>query len=227
MAFAARAVKILGLPQAVYPIPNYMSRAISRPTVANRPHSQHARHSQHNGTPLPAVFKPQLKWSRGRKRVSVAYRDHEVRVELDLGRCGALCGPWAWRLEIDGQPIEPIGDWEETCSVKRRRAVYLELAIELTHERRLERHILLAPRDGFLFLADAVVGELPAAIEYRATLPLAEGARFESAAENQEGWLATDRHRAALLPLALPEWRGDSRHGSLATAAGTIEVRRC
>jgi hypothetical protein len=108
--------------------------------------------------------------------------------------------------------------------VHRRRAVYLELALALAGGRRLERHILVAPGDGFLFLADAILGDSPASMEYSSRLPIATSSRFESADENQEGWLASDRRRAIILPIALPEWRGDSSSGALACVHGAIEL---
>ena len=53
---------------------------------------------------------------------------------------------------------------------------------------------------------------------------LRHAAQFEPADATQEGWLATDRRRAAVLPIGLPEWRGDSRPGRLVDADGVIEL---
>lgn len=198
-----------------------MSLSLSQPAVAGR-----ADHARHNGSPRPADVVPRLSWSGGRKRLMVAFHGHDVRLELDLGGHRALSGPWTWRLRVDGRMAEPIGNWEETCRLAQRRAVYLELAIPLTHQRRLERHVFLAPRDGFLLLADAILGESPARIEYTTSLPLVRSARFEPAEESHEGWLATDCRRSAVLPLGLPEWRSGPRVGSLAASVGAIELRQ-
>ena len=222
MAFAARAAKILGFTLAVYPILNYMSLVLPRPAANKRA----ADHSKQNGAARPSLSGPVLNWFRGGKRVAVACSGNEVRLELHLGESEVLGGPWGWRLSVDGQCVEAIGSWEETCRVQRRRAAYLELALPLAGGRRLERHLLIAPRDGFLFLADAVLGDAPASMEYTGRLPIAAPARFEAADENQEGWLATDRRRAVVVPIALPEWRGDSRIGHLAGAAGAIDLRQ-
>ena len=220
MAFAARAAKILGFLVAVHPVLYYMSRVIGRPAV-----NQGVARFGHNGAVLSAVTASSLTWSRGGKRVAVVCRGRDCRLTVDLGGRGALCGTWGWRLSVDGQPVEATGDWEGTCSVRRRRAVYLELALSLAGGRRLERHILVAPRDGFLFLADAILGDSPASMDYSSRLPIATSARFEPADENQEGWLASDCRRAIVLPISLPEWRREARSGGLSGVHGAIEHR--
>jgi hypothetical protein len=172
-----------------------------------------------------------LKWRRGRKRLAVGASGDDVRLELDLGGRSMLVGHWGWDLKIDGQAAEPIGPWQETCRLIRRRAVYLELSVPLTCQRRIERHIVLAPRDGLFLLADAILGESPVSMEYAAVLPLGHASSFEPADESNEGWIVANGRRASVLPLGLPEWRSGPRIGSLVASPGgsgpgAIELRQ-
>jgi hypothetical protein len=84
----------------------------------------------------------------------------------------------------------------------------------------------LARDDHFVFLADAILGDRPAALEYRGLLPLADGISFRPAEETREGFLAGKRRAGLVLPLALPEWRVDQRIGSLAHGEGGLELHQ-
>ena len=92
---------------------------------------------------------------------------------------------------------------------------YLELETVLSPQWRLERHILLARQEGFVLLADAILGEKDATISYASRLPLGDGVHFRSEAETHEGWLTSGKQRRLALPLALPEWRADRPVGKL------------
>src|SRR5262249_2057648 len=101
---------------------------------------------------------------------------------------------------------------------------YLELQRTFEGDLCLQRQILLARKDHFLFVADALLAESPSAIEHRFTLPLAPGVSFQGANETREGFLVASpksatatnaRPQALVLPLALPEWRIDRRLGTL------------
>lgn len=165
-------------------------------------------------------------WSRGGKRLTVAYGD-AVQVELEAGRHVLLAGEWPLEIAADGTPLSTVGPWEEVCWHRKRRVVYLELERQLTRGYRVQRHILLAPRDGFLFVADAILGERPAALEYAATLPIAPALIAYPAAETREVVLQAGPQAVAnVLPLALPEWRIDPRVGQLATTARGLELRQ-
>jgi hypothetical protein len=106
------------------------------------------------------------------------------------------------------------GEWDDVCWVSDDDVDYLELEAQFDGAR-VQRQMLLARQDRFLLLADAVLGPEPRRIEYRGTLPLRPGVSFRAAEETREGWLAGRKPRCAVLPLALPEWRGDSRGGDL------------
>ncbi len=84
----------------------------------------------------------------------------------------------------------------------------------------------MAREDRFLYMADVILGETPGKIEYRARLPLGPGITWQAADETRDGYLASDKPRALVMPLALPEWRIDPRHGTLTAADGSLELRQ-
>jgi hypothetical protein len=61
-------------------------------------------------------------------------------------------------------------------------------------------------------------------INYRGALPLCGGIAFRGAAASREGFLVGRKRRALVLPLALPEWRGDVRVGELAQTGAGLEL---
>jgi hypothetical protein len=66
----------------------------------------------------------------------------------------------------------------------------------------------------------------PHVVAYRGAIPLAGGMAFVGETETREAVLRGSRDRALVMPLALPEWRSDSRIGSFATTEGALELRQ-
>jgi len=152
-----------------------------------------------------ALLRPN--WSRTSERLAVAYPGPTVQVELGCGKDVLLHGPWSLEVALDGKRLGPESDWEEVCWVSDDDVDYLELEIDLEQGVRVQRQMALAREDRFLFLADAVLGEREGRLEYRATLPLGAGVRFDPAEESREGCLHGAKRRALVLPLAFSEWR--------------------
>ena len=146
-------------------------------------------------------------------RLAVATAGRSVSTELVCGRELLWSGTWEWEVRCDGQRIEPQGPWEETCRSSDADADYLELQMHCGGGVRLDRHLLLARKDHFLFLADAVLSRRRTNLEYRGSLPLADRIHFHGAKATCEGLLKGTRARALVLPLALPEWRGTGGGG--------------
>jgi hypothetical protein len=156
-------------------------------------------------------------WSPQAARMLVKYDRPSVEVELETERGLILSGAWEVELELSGRRVPVVGPWEELCWQADHDVVYVELETSLPGGLRVQRQILLARDEQFLFLADAVLNEQRGPITYRASLPLAGGTRFEPEAETREGYLSAEKPQALVLPLALPEWRTDPRHGSLSS----------
>jgi hypothetical protein len=120
-------------------------------------------------------------------KLTVAFPRQSLYLELCRGECPLLAGTWDFDISLDGEPIEPVADYEETCWVADKDVNYLELEIQLSGGMRLERHVVFAREDQFVFLADAVFGARAGKLEYRAWLPLAEGIEFEAHGDHTEG----------------------------------------
>jgi hypothetical protein len=169
-----------------------------------------------------SILRPE--WSRNGPRLTIAYGGETMQAELEVGGEVLFSGDWSFELTLDGKPLTPTCEWEEICWMSDDDADYLELEIELTEGFRVQRQIVIAREDECLFVADAVLGERSGQLEYRSTLPLVDGCRFEPAEENREGFLIGKKRRALVLPLALPEWRSDRRIGELAASEKGLQL---
>ena len=81
---------------------------------------------------------------------------------------------------------------------------------------------MLARRERFLFLADAVLGIATARLRYRGVLPLVPGIKVRSSEATRECFLFRHNRQALVLPLALPEWRCDRQWGDLSATGGLV-----
>ena len=169
-----------------------------------------------------AVLRPD--WSRSARRLAVDYSGRAVQVELNCGRDVVFSGTWAFEFRQNGAPLWPTGAWEEVCWVSDETTDYLELESELHAGVRIQRQILLARADDFLFLADVFLSPSAGKMEYRGALPLGPAVSYRPAKETREGYLAGRKPRGLVLPLSLPEWRLDPRGGSLRAVRDTLEL---
>jgi hypothetical protein len=163
-------------------------------------------------------------WSAADPRLVAIYHDESVRVEIGCGKEVFWSGQWGLEVLQDGQPLQPTGPWEEVCWESAGGVDYLELEIDLGRGVRVQRHLALAGKDHFLFLADAILGSRPARFEYRGWLRLAPGMSLAPAESSREGFVEGRGRKALVLPLALPEWRIDTRPGSLAAVEDRMEL---
>jgi len=160
-------------------------------------------------------------WSPRAPRLAVAYAERECRLDVSVGGVTLLRGAANPAIKFDGQPLAIDSDWEQICWQSDADVDYLELEVDLTAGWRLQRHLLLARADRILLIADALLGEQPAQLDYELSLPLAE-AEFEPAKETTEGWLMAKRRQFSIVPLALPEWQSAARGGRLTAQPGTL-----
>jgi hypothetical protein len=166
-------------------------------------------------------------WQRAAARLYVAYPERTVQCELILGRDCLWSGPWQAEVRVDGKLLEATSNWSQVCWESNQDVDYLELELPLAGEVTLQRHLLLARHERFLFLADAVVGIAPGAIEYRGVLPLGAHATFDPQAETREGnLLVAGKARARVLPLGLNEWRVGPGQGALKATERGLELEQ-
>lgn len=188
--------------------------------------AQHALWPSREGE-WSALAAMRTSWQRSAPRLVVAYPDRQVQCELTLGRDCIWSGAWQAEVRVEGKLLESDGAWSQVCWESNEDVDYLELELPLSDEVTLQRHLLLARQERFLFLADAIVGITPGAIEYRGTLPIAGFSTFEAQAETREGNLLVEgKARARVLPLALNEWRAGPGQGGLKVTERGLELEQ-
>jgi hypothetical protein len=163
-------------------------------------------------------------WELDAPRLAVAFGEKEHFCELIANEHLLMHGIWTPEVTIDGWKWRATHEWSEVCWHTDEDVVYLELETKLTEGWKLQRQMMLGVSDRVLLLADAVLGDAPAKIEYRSVLPLAPDIRFLPATETREGYLAGKRVQALVMPLALPEWRSVGGGGELTAVDGGLEI---
>ncbi len=159
-------------------------------------------------------------------RLLTSYSGRENLLELQSAGAVLCSGLWECQVRIEGQTLSPISRWQETCWFSDRDADYLELELRLERGVRVERSILLAKEDRFVYLSDAILPAQLGPIDYQCTLPLAPGAKLKRAGQSREVRVQAGRGAALVLPLALGEWRADGEPGELALNGQGIQLQQ-
>ena len=160
-----------------------------------------------------AVLQPS--WSPAAPRLSVLHGEKTLRGEFSIGRKSVFVGDLTPSLTIDRETVTIQDKWECVCWFADDDVDMLEIRTTLSNGWKLERQYLMAREDQFLFTADVLAGPQDAQITYHNSLPLCEGITFRANAESNEGFLAAKSRLGLVMPLALPEWRDETRNGSL------------
>ncbi len=163
-------------------------------------------------------------WSPSSIRLAITYADNPVRIELSAGGERLLAGAWTTETTCDGKPVQVAGEWENLCWQSNKWCDFLELSIPLTNGLQIERQFVFGRKDGVLYLADIVVSidGTPRRIQHSLGLPLTDHFTWTPEPDTRDGLLVGRDQAAAVLPLALPEWRIDPRGGSLTAANGRL-----
>ena len=157
-------------------------------------------------------------------KLTVAFPGRSLHLELCRGNRTLLAGTWEMDIALDGEAAMPISDYEESCWVADKDVNYLELEIQLSGGLRLERHLVFAREEQFIFLADAVFGPRAGKLEYRGLLPLAEGMEFQADRQHNEGAILGKKRLATVLPPAISEWRTPGSPDHLRMQDGKLEL---
>jgi hypothetical protein len=165
-------------------------------------------------------------WSRTDVRLALAYADDPLRIELAVDGERLLAGDWLFDTVCDGMPVQIAGEWERLCWESGKRYDFLELGVDLSHGLRLERQLLLGRNDAVLYLADIVISSdgTPRVLKHSLKLPLEDNDTWRPEIETRDGLIVGHSARAAVLPLALSEWRADPRGGSLLEESGCLTL---
>jgi len=182
----------------------------------------------------PGYYNPAAKAAllRGSKKEShdelfVDFSRPEIQIELRADTLSLLSGNWTWQTTAAGKPLTIQGPWSEVHWHRNDACDYLEIELPLSHGWKLTRQMLLARRDRFFLLADALIGPTaePVEIRHSQSLPLSPIATLDPAHKTREAWLvANRRRRSTIVPLALPEWRSEFRHAELSADNGNLKL---
>ena len=110
-----------------------------------------------------------------------------MHTELSAGGRVLWSGPWQWEVRCDGVLAADRSPWEVVCRASDADVDYLEFRIELAGGLRIERHLMLARRDRFLLLADAVLGDRTGGTAILRRLPLDGGISFRESEGDHRG----------------------------------------
>jgi hypothetical protein len=165
-------------------------------------------------------------WSSGDARLAINYADEPIHIELAVDGERVFIGKWTSSTTCDGEPVHTEGEWERLCWETAKRFDFLELGIQLSHGLRLERQVLFGRHDAVLYLADIIISSNPAPrqLKHSLQLPLDDHDSWQPERETRDGLIIGHRARAAVLPLALAEWRADPRGGELSDDAGRLTL---
>ncbi|MCA9236893.1 MAG: hypothetical protein KDA44_15560 [Planctomycetales bacterium] len=162
-------------------------------------------------------------WTPQATTVAVDFTQATMRLDLRVGEQQVFDGPWEIDLRFGGKKVEFAAAWEETCWFSDADVDFIELTLELPGGASIERQVMLAREEKFLYLADyCTAGGNPRELQYQAKIPLASGCDFAAERETRDGLLVAGSVSLRTLPLGLGEWRADPRGGELAAVDGRL-----
>lgn len=205
--------------------------AAAQELLGRKPLGKHAGAAKTHDAPEPAdhcewsgAALLRTDWSSRGTTLAVDFSQPTLRLDLRIGKQQVFCGPWSVDLQIDGKGVEAGDKWEETCWFSDDDVDFLELTMKLPNGMSIERQLLLARQELFLYLADYCSGTPGGErqLTYSGRLPLASAVDFAGERETRDGLLVAGDSAWRVLPLALAEWRADPRGGELAAIDGQL-----
>jgi hypothetical protein len=171
-------------------------------------------------------------WDVRQGRFHLDYGAENPRFELFAGRRKVFAGEIQVRLEVDGAEQRPSGEWTEICQYSDDDVHYLEIEQNWGERFLLQRQVMLVRDDRSLLIADSVIPEIPEeqlesrgkdgaepVIDYWCNFPLASSMNWVPEPETREGYLADNRKRVLLVPLAASEWSMGPTESTLGVTA--------
>ncbi|MCS7236741.1 MAG: hypothetical protein NZ899_00540 [Thermoguttaceae bacterium] len=132
----------------------------------------------------------------------------DFELSITLGKTVILAGVWTTDLVFNDESLQPVSPWELVCRHRNRSVKYVEASQRWTAGVTLWRHLLLAPRDGWLLVAEAVTAPRDGEWQYRSLIPSTRGSTWRSVPRYTEGWIwAKGRAFCRALPVFASEWK--------------------
>jgi hypothetical protein len=163
-------------------------------------------------------------WKPRAAAIAIDYSGHGMRVEASASGQALFHGMWTATSRCDGKLLKPVSGWDVVCWFADKDVDYIEFRMDLDEGARVERQVLLARKDQFVFLADHLQCAAGGALEHAWQLPVDSSLTWNAADETREAVLTSERLSVRVLPLALPEWRIDPRMGELTCADGAMRL---
>lgn len=157
-------------------------------------------------------------------RMTVAYHSSNVEFELSARGSPLLAGAIESELVVDGLRRVPAGNWESVCWYADDDGDFVELQLSCEGSIRIGRQFLLSRRGHFALIADAVFSPAANRLEYRVSLPTAEGVLFRPDALTRECRLMGTDCAARAFPVGLPQSRVTSAAGDFAEREGYLDL---
>lgn len=167
-------------------------------------------------------------WNAHSPRVVIDYGRPTVNLEISAGKHVLFAGDITTEVQLDGRALEMNNAWSCVCWQSDSDCDYIELETHPASDVVLQRSIMLAHEDGFVWIADSVASGREHLLDHRLGLTLGEpGLECRVHDEHTEAEIVTPKKPLArVLPLALSEWRSESRDGTLVANDGQLAVTR-
>jgi len=157
-------------------------------------------------------------------RMTIAYHTTDVAFELSARGTALLAGTLESELVIDGASQYVSGDWQSVCWYADDDGDYLELRCCVNDSVWIDRQMLLSRHKHLSLIADAIIARGGQRLEYRLSLPVADGVSIKFAADTRECRLPSRHGGARVFPIALPQDRVKSTAGSFVERDGRLEL---
>lgn len=163
----------------------------------------------------------QAHWTRTTPKVAFDFSDQQFRIEIGR-RQPLVVGSCLPEIVLNGTALHPDDEFEVVCCEQNDDVDYVEVEMHWSDGLRLQRQILLSHEEEFLYVADALLPDRSAEIDYRCRWPLAAGIEAMYESETREVYLKNNKIQALVLPLALPEWKTARFLGQLEVGDGKL-----
>jgi hypothetical protein len=157
-------------------------------------------------------------------RMTIAYHAADVEFDLTVRGTALLSGTLECGLVLDGASQVLRGDWQSVCWYADDDGDYLELRHFVNESVWIDRQLLLSRHSHLAVMADAIVARGAARLEYRMSLPAAEGVDMNFNSTTRECRLTATGCRARVFPVALPQDPGCGTSGNFQERDGRLEL---
>ncbi|HMP78591.1 MAG TPA: hypothetical protein PKD54_04010 [Pirellulaceae bacterium] len=165
-------------------------------------------------------------WSTRATAMWINANRGKYRISLS-GRGELICGDAVPELQVSGRSIAiPTTTPELNLFHADTDVEYLELEWKLEAGVVWQRQCVLARREQFVVMADAVFSPAAPKIDYTCRFPLVNGIEICEEEETREVRLVTERPLASILPISMGEWKSDGLADKLVGASNQLCVHQ-